>query len=368
MLAEELAQLAASALQVSSGANYARIWTRFVAFCLDEVQRDPLDPRAPLLWLAQLKLSGAVAAKSWPTYLCAINHYRAAFQHPRTYGTVLKPLYDSALRGWTQADADSPLLKDERAALPPDVALRALQHAAALELSTHTLPLFRACLFTAVGFRGCGRADTSACCGWADVLPPEGGIFGVRAVQRKGGRTDLVIRSVQISTSCCDGLLYDQLRRYMNFVGAIYDADLCAARSTNWAYLPDVGDGRNRGQRALWRIPSDATWGSSSALASAWLATACAALDVSPPSGQTWSSHSLRIGAASAMYLLGVEMARIAITGNWTSENTIRQFYIRVLNRTPPVLSAACSFFQELLPVQTTAFLLGNGEVRAARS
>ena len=129
------ARLAASALQVSSGANYARIWTRFVTFCVDVVQRDPLDPRSPLLWLAHLRAQRTVSASSWP-----------------------------------------------------------------------------------------------------------------------------------------------------------------------------------------------------------------------------WTSHSLRIGAASAMYLIGVEMARIAITGNWSSEKTISHFYIRVLSRTPQLLAAACAFFGELLPVPSHSF------------
>jgi hypothetical protein len=52
------------------------------------------------------------------------------------------------------------------------------------------------------------------------------------------------------------------------------------------------------------------------------------ALKVTPPEGYTYSSHSLRSGAASAAFAIGVNIIRICYCGGWSQGSKAVYSYV----------------------------------------
>ena len=66
----------------------------------------------------------------------------------------------------------------------------------------------------------------------------------------------------------------------------------------------------------LWRLPQDGnTWNAT--VIDSMLTRLLTKLNISPPEGYTYSSHSLRSGAASAAFAVGVDITRICFCGGW---------------------------------------------------
>ena len=80
----------------------------------------------------------------------------------------------------------------------------------------------------------------------------------------------------------------------------------------------------------------------------AWLKVVLDHLGARPPTGETWSGHSLRIGAASAADALGVTLRRICHLGGWTSQSRAVHDYI---DPTCPATDAGRRYFGWLLPI-----------------
>ena len=79
----------------------------------------------------------------------------------------------------------------------------------------------------------------------------------------------------------------------------------------------------------------------------AWLKVVLDHLGAKAPEGETWSGHSLRIGAASAMDAVGVSLRRICHMGGWSSQSSAVKDYI---DPTCPCSSAGRRYFGWLLP------------------
>jgi hypothetical protein len=89
---------------------------------------------------------------------------------------------------------------------------------------------------------------------------------------------------------------------------------------------------------------SPSAWGTS--LVNTWLQEILSLLHLSPPAGETWTSHSLRRGGASACFAINVQPLVIASYGCWKSTETLMT-YIDVLTRPD---AAARLFFGHLRP------------------
>ena len=78
-----------------------------------------------------------------------------------------------------------------------------------------------------------------------------------------------------------------------------------------------------------------------------WLKLVLDHLGVSAPEGESWTGHSLRIGAASAADAEGVTLRRICWMGGWTSQSSAVKDYI---DPTCPSSASGRRYFGWLLP------------------
>ena len=78
-----------------------------------------------------------------------------------------------------------------------------------------------------------------------------------------------------------------------------------------------------------------------------WFKAVLDHLGAKSPAGETWSGHSLRIGAASAADAIGVSLRRICWMGGWSSQSSAVKDYI---DPTCPASDAGRRFFGWLLP------------------
>ena len=78
-----------------------------------------------------------------------------------------------------------------------------------------------------------------------------------------------------------------------------------------------------------------------------WLKAVLDHLGATAPLGETWTGHSLRIGAASAMDAQGVSLRRICWLGGWASQSAAVKDYI---DPTCPASDAGRRYFAWLLP------------------
>ena len=79
-----------------------------------------------------------------------------------------------------------------------------------------------------------------------------------------------------------------------------------------------------------------------------WLRLVLDHIGATPPAGETWSGHSLRMGAASAADAIGVTLRRICWMGGWTSQSSAVKDYI---DPTCPASAAGRRYFGWLLPM-----------------
>lgn len=301
----------------STYTTYGRHWQRFVDYCAAHGWPSlPATPSSVVCYLAHLSRSGTIQPQSTRSHLSAINkaHTDLGFAEPASGSMV------SALRrGWQLRATAAGEQRDERVGLPADVASRALDLFLRARCSA---VLGRALLYTAFGFALMARSDTDIHLQRGDVELTPTHIY-VRLRREKGRATTTVRRRLEIPRSAVPGL-YDALVRWRATQAAAYAA---AART-----LED--------SESFWRLPADGSWTSSSATCDDWLQLACSALGAVPPEGQAWSSHSLRIGAASAANAIDVNLLKIKDWGGWKLASSAVMAYIR-----PTLASAAAVRF-----------------------
>jgi hypothetical protein len=59
-----------------------------------------------------------------------------------------------------------------------------------------------------------------------------------------------------------------------------------------------------------------------------WLTEVTSALQKRPPHGFSWTSHSLRKGAATSVYIIGVTLQKIKHFGGWATESSVVLDYV----------------------------------------
>lgn len=336
--AETAIRLSITGLSASTVNSYSGLWGQFVSFC--KVAGRPCSPASTatvVLYIAHLHARGTVAPWSLQPYLSAINRYHKDVLGIEP-GPALGPDVNNVINGWKQEVADDSTSRaptDERTALPADVAFDALAAADAMPpLRTMAeCQQFRSLLYTGLGFALMARSDTDA-----NLLLDDVGVTDVdmwiRLRAEKGKRRNQKRRIIRLPNHVANGLLHRVVTRWLRGQHA-----LRAQQSCNPAFLA---------QRNFWRLPSDTgEWTSSSKICSQWLKEAIARLGRAPPPGFSWSSHSLRKGAASAANAIGVALHVICYHGGWSSKSGVVHDYI---DHTVGANAAAAAFFSWLLP------------------
>lgn len=347
--AARLAELTSTGLSPSTAKTYAGHVDKYLAYCA-VASVDWWHEASPLLWLTSKTQpgSGVRSPHTLSAYRSAVHHLFQAHGLPPPRSASQD--FNLLKRGFAQSLADEGVVSDVdlRGPLPAQVALLALDAGLAVPLAfplqaLDGLRAVRALLFTAFGFTIMCRADTDAHMQDDDVVVHDNDAISVRLRVEKGHRQDLRHRPVRLEPACAGGRLAWLMRRYLDARNSLPDGP--------WRVL-DAGSGASP-TTCIWRLPGDGAWTSSSLACSTLLNDALAYLRVAVPAGESWSSHSLRIGAATAAYVIGLPVERIRQLGGWAPESKAVWRYIR-----PGVApcDAAIAFFGHLrVPTVPTA-------------
>ena len=318
--AARAAQLAVGNLLPDTSVAYSRSWTRFEAYCRARaVSSLPATTATVINYVAYLATPGnsKLQPQSLQPILSAINRAHADVGLP---GPACGTLLSSVRRGWSLEVHHHDCQADQRAALPASIASRALARALALlpapgdSVNPLSLERLRSFVYVAFGFALMARVDTDLTLQRQDVELTASTIFA-RLRQEKGRATASTRRRLQLPRAAVPGL-YDLLRGWQQAQVISFSA----ARKTLL------------GTTSFWRLGSDtAAWTSSSAVCDPWLQAVCVSLGESPPSGDSWTTHSIRIGAASAANAIDVNLLKIKDWGGWALASGIVLRYIRTV-------------------------------------
>eukprot|EP00873_Tetraselmis_striata_P029062 jgi/Tetstr1/449326/TSEL_003841.t1 len=95
--------------------------------------------------------------------------------------------------------------------------------------------------------------------------------------------------------------------------------------------------------------PSEQSKPWTAATMSDWLSTTVRLVGATPPAGTSWTSHSLRKGAASAANAIGVPLSHIRYQGGWATKSDVVLDYIDPNVLPSPV---AWFFFGHIAPLR----------------
>lgn len=278
------------------------VWKKWVLFCT----ADGIDPLSGsesslLRYLGWLLDDNKVAGGSVRSYLSGVitSHNRLGVPLKLTDRLQL------AIDAYQREDSDRKLLANpdgakERRALPSSIARRIFQ--LGLSLPDSEIELIRSCtaILTSMVFFERGEAGISLRLTNIRVTPQA---IDIAVVLRKNQLRVPHTLSYQRNTAFPDSLIdlalrYDSLRRSLNSTSQYY-----------WA-LP-----------RLRLTPTARTM-------NVWLTTVLQRLNLSPPPGVTYSSHSLRMAAGSESAAIGVQEYRILTWGDWKDARTFRDHYM----------------------------------------
>lgn len=297
--------LVAGALAPSTISTYSSRWAQFERFCRQRRLRAlPAAPETVALFVTSLFASGSVKPDSVGPYISAINTAHRDVLAAEPGGAAL---VKQVRAGWRRRVCGEPgVQRDRRLPLPASVALRVLR--AGLELAQQPMPrplkaqLLRPLVFVALTFATLMRAGSAVPLARDDVA-----VGAVEAVVRprsiKGGQLRSVLPSPKRlpKQHCRD--LYLLLLHWRVAQNEAFEA----ARVTP----PPRAEAGSQ-----WGLPRE-TLKDASKLATQWVEDACARLNVKPPLGGKYTSHSLRKGGASAAYAVGVNLRDLCDLGDW---------------------------------------------------
>ena len=319
--------LASAHLAGATAEAYGNKWRQFEVFCSERgLTALPATPQTVALYVASLSTRGSIAPGSVQQYLSAINAVHRDLQMPDP-SPALGPVIDAVRAGWAHSYSARPnAMPSQRIALPAAVAYEALQLAASPSAATIELPVLRALVYTAFGFQLMARAGTDISLESQHVIL-DGTSITVRLEHEKGKHHWNAKRILVLPASAVP-LLYAALTNW------------AAARARAWT--------ARAAPASFWRLPSDiGGWKGASSVCSGWLREACDHLGRSPPPGHSWTSHSLRKGAASACSALGVTLDKIRFYGGWAHKSSAVNDYV---DPTVEGDNAAQIFFGWLVP------------------
>jgi hypothetical protein len=314
---DELGLLATSLFQsaLTSGTyvHYSSNLTGFFKFCsehaLEPLATTPVDIARYIAWLG---LRGTVSATSLTPYLSAINRFLQDHALPPV---ALGPLVAGVRKGLMNCQTDTAPLP-ERLPLPAPVALAILELGEKLLPETDwdpedpTLPVLRAAVATIASYVFFNRGECSACALAGDLVV--GSTHITLLLRQEKGRKGL-------------NAGYRNVRQI-----ATYEAPRIAALLRAF-FKGQAAMSHPRGQLARrWSIsPREDVEVWSALTLTDWLRAAFTAAGHLPPEGFSWTSHSLRKGAASAANAIGARLTDIRYQGGWaTNSNVLEAKYI----------------------------------------
>lgn len=304
--------LVAGSLAPSTAGSYGSAFESFLQFCSE----DGLSPFAVgeqhvVRYVAWLGERGQVAAASLQPYLSAINRFLADHCLP---AVALGPLVQRARKGLQLQQVDT-RPQPVRVGLPPGAVLDCMAAAeqllpgcAAAAPGRDRLVLFRALLAVVLGYIFPGRGSTSVALKIGEVLVDESNITVLHLkVKGRVGEPDHTKPMLVVPVEAHPRLA----------------ALLRAWRSIQRRQLPGAGAGA-----PFWLLPGEQASSWTAATLTAWLHQACRAVGCSPPPGLSFSSHSLRKGAATHMSAVGVSLPIIRFFGGWARDSSVVLDYI----------------------------------------
>eukprot|EP00873_Tetraselmis_striata_P017365 jgi/Tetstr1/437629/TSEL_026296.t1 len=335
---DELGQRTLDLLSSSLGAqtlkSYAGRLSQFAEFCHDSENISPLEATTATVvrYVAWIGERGHIAAKSLQPYLSAIN----TFFELHNLDPIAKDSMHltSARRGLMlrQRRLDAAPL---RVPLPADVAYRFVTKAELIVSAPYPEyhHNFRALLASVVNFMFFARGLTGVSCRVRDMHVDDYNIT-LQVYREKGragrrGPDDLRVLLLPVSEHPRVARL---LHHFIDNVQSVPLVSVGLAASNFWAV--NVAE-----QSKPW----------TAATMSDWLSTAVNLVNAAPPAGTSWTSHSLRKGAASAANAIGVPLSHIRYQGGWATNSDVVLDYID-----PNVLPSpgAWFFFGHIAPLR----------------
>ena len=317
-----------SALQPGTYASYNSNLAGFFSYC-QEYNLAPLDTTAIDIarYVAWLGERGTVAADSLQPYLSAINRFLQDHARPPV---ALGPLVTGVRKGLAQCQVDT-LPLPERVPLPAPVALAILELAEGLLTSVRWQPadphllLLRAAVATIASYIFFTRGECGATAHTEDLVVDSTSIT-LRLRYEKGKKA--------LGTG----------RRNTRQIACRAVPRVAAVLTAFFAGVASMAHRRTR-RWALSASEDSSPW--SAATLSAWLQAAYTAAGCQPPAGFSWTSHSLRKGAASAAYAIKVPLSDIRFAGGWSTNSTVLEG--RYVDFAMQPTGAAHLFFGHLL-------------------
>eukprot|EP00873_Tetraselmis_striata_P028607 jgi/Tetstr1/448871/TSEL_036097.t1 len=333
-LGQRTLDLLSSSLSAQTLKSYAGRLSQFAEFCHDSENISPLEATTATVvrYVAWIGERGHIAAKSLHPYLSAINTF---FELHNLVPIAKDSLHlTSARRGLMlrQRRLDAAPL---RVPLPADVAYRFVSKAELIVSAPYPESHldYRALLASVVNFLFFARGLTGVSCRVQDVHVDTYNIT-LQIYREKGragrrGPDDLRVLLLPVSEHPRVARL---LRYFIDNIQSVPLVTVGLAASNFWAV--NVAE-----QSKPW----------TAATMSDWLSTAVNLVNAAPPAGTSWTSHSLRKGAASAANAIGAPLSHIRYQGGWATNSDVVLDYID-----PNVLSShgAWFFFGHIAPLR----------------
>ena len=327
-------ELLQTGLSVNTVQNYDSKLSKFVKYCAAEgLTPMPATLYTILKYIGRLASEGTINVDSLQPYLSCIN---SAHESVGLTPPAVGPVIERARKGWRQRQEHVGGPDDKRIALPAEVMTKVLDLAFAMVLQgrykfdSAALYNLRDAVAILVTYMFFGRSDT----GHAAQI-----VEGVPDIQVHG--TDLVFYERNFKGKAAGDrkrTLTCPLAGKQKLLKVI-SAFLSVAPAT---------------EGYIWRLPQDGRrWGAS--VIDDMMQRVMTRINVNAPSGYTYASHSLRKGAASAAFAVGVDIIRICYCGGWAQGSQIVYSYIDMAFQASP---DGEYFFGHLRPTYTPP--LGN--------
>ena len=321
--APRIAEVLNAALAPTTAEGYSRHFARFAEWCEEQPDRPcplPALTKTVVRWLAADVCAGnRVQAESLQPYLSAINTLHADLE-------LREPAVGRRIRRFKRGlgHLAAPTRKAARTYLPPPVVERF--HLAALKMTDAELrtargrSLLQATVAVVFTFCFYARGGTGAALRAKDVRWSEGGLH-VTLAKEKTRYSKAVSRVVTLGE--VDGLR-ELLTLWERVRGPV-------AADASYYSLGGMDQPRS--------FPSTQV--------NLWLKVLLDHFGVAAPSGEVWTGHSLRKGAASGSSAIGVSIDRICYVGGWSIKSKAVFDYI---DPTCPSTAAARRYFGWALP------------------
>lgn len=317
--AGRIAQVLSSALTAGTVESYSRHFVRFATWCERQPDRPcplPASTKTVIRWLGGDVCHGdKVQAKSLQPYLSAINTLHEDLELPPPALGRRVQRFRRGLGHLLAANRGA-----ARTYVPAHVIERAHMYALQMPVESRAdAELLQAIVATVFTFVFFARGGSGAALRAGDV---RGSVAGLHVTLGK--------EKTRHCASVSRVLTLDTTR--------LPDLD---ALLLKW----EAVRGEVPSHYSYYALPGQCDFAASQV--DAWLKVVLDHLEVAAPLGETWTGHSLRIGAASAADAAGVSLRRICWMGGWTSQSQAVKDYI---DPTCPDSDAGRRYFGWLLP------------------